>query len=53
MNPLDIALQEAINTIAQLQARIFNLAVENAGLRASILEIKKNAEKDATSTAGK
>lgn len=45
MNPLDIALQEAVNTIAQLQARIINLAVENAGLKAA-LEAKNKEKKN-------
>ena len=50
MNPLDIALQEAVNTIAQLQARIFNLAIEIAGLKQALKA--KNDEKNATPAAG-
>ena len=50
MNPLDVALQEAVNTIAQLQARIFTLAVENAGLKNALKEAKKN-EKDPPASA--
>lgn len=47
MNPLDIALQEAVNTIAQLQARLINLAIENAALKAAAEAKKKDPKEEA------
>ena len=41
MNRLEVALKEAFNTIAQLQARCCNLAIENAGLRSELEEKTK------------
>lgn len=36
MNPLDIALQESMTAQAHLLARIYNLAIENMGLKETL-----------------
>lgn len=45
MNPLDIALQEAATANAQLLARVFNLAIENAALKAELEAAKAKPPK--------
>lgn len=44
MNPLDIAHQEAVNSLSALQARILSLALENNQLREANALLQKTVE---------
>lgn len=51
MNAIDTAVAQYMQTIADLLARLGNMAIENAGLKGELVSVRQELEKTKTPAA--